>query len=119
MSPTTYNVAEETKKVSMRHSADLSPQGYSNNFGESGVGTRKGVEGQIVSTTFKKMVLKFMAEKQMINRPENMSLHNDMRSFINYIKTNHGGIFRRVVMSGMLVSTKQMTHKVERKEVLR
>ena len=29
-----------------------------------------------------------------MNKPDNMSLHSDMRQFLLYIQTNHGNTFR-------------------------
>ena len=79
--------------------------GYSNSFGKpGGVGTKEGVQEQIISMTFSKFVTKLMKHIGWINRPENMALHSDMRAFLSYIQRSHGDVFRRVVISGLLLS---------------
>ena len=93
------------KKSPSKYVQDLSPMGYSNNFGKpGGVGTKEGVQEQIISMTFSKFVTKLMKHRGWMNRPENMALHSDMRAFLSYIQHSHGDVFRRVVISGLLFS---------------
>ena len=54
--------------------------------------------------TFRKFVTKLMKQTVWINRPENMALHSDMRAYLSYIQRSHGDVFRRVVISGLLLS---------------
>ena len=50
-----FNFAENTKKS--KGGPDLSPHGYSNNFGETGgVGTKEGVQHDIINVTFNNFV---------------------------------------------------------------
>ena len=79
--------------------------GYTNNFGEStGAGTKEGVQTEIISFTFKKLVTKMMDQMPALVKPENMSLCQDMRHFLSFIHSSHGNTFRKVVVSGLLLS---------------
>ena len=79
--------------------------GYTNNFGEStGAGTKEGVQTEIISFTFKKIVTKMMEQMPSLTRPENMSVCQDMRHFLSFIHSSHGNTFRKVVVSGLLLS---------------
>ena len=96
---------------------DLSPMGYTNNFGETaGVGTKEGVQTEIISYTFKKFVTKIMEQMPSLNKPENMSVSQDMRHFLSYIHNCHGNTFRKVVVSGLLLSIPTVeNYKIEGK----
>ena len=96
---------------------DLSPMGYTNNFGETaGVGTKEGVQTEIISYTFKKFVTKIMDQMPNLNKPENMSVSQDMRHFLSYIHNCHGNTFRKVVVSGLLLSIPTVeNYKIEGK----
>ena len=86
---------------------------YETNFGMSGeaksalAGTSKGVETVIVSIVYKKMVARLIDRFSWIRSPENMTLYNDVRSLMNYVKAAHGGVFRRVVLCALLDSTQK------------
>ena len=57
-----------------------------------------------------------------IKSMENSSLNNDCRSLIHFVKLNHGNVFRRVVLSGMMESTKKLVktqYKVEGNQIVR
>ena len=64
-----------------------------------------------------------MTEKvTWLKSPENIGLNNDCRSLIHYVKLNHGNVFRRVVLSGMMESTKKLVktqYKVEGNQIVR
>ena len=95
----------EKKSQSPRGGQDLSPMGYTNNFGEStGAGTKEGVQTEIISFTFKKIVTKMMEQMPSLMRPENMAVCQDMRHFLSFIHSSHGNTFRKVVVSGLLLS---------------
>ena len=95
----------EKKSQSPRVGQDLSPMGYTNNFGEStGSGTKEGVQTEIISFTFKKIVTKMMNQMPSLMKPENMSVCQDMRHFLSFIHNSHGNTFRKVVVSGLLLS---------------
>ena len=115
--PLFFDFAENTKKSQSKCGPDLSPHGYSNNFGEpGGVGTKEGVQHDIINVTFKNFVTKLMNQISWINRPENVSLHSDMRAFLTFIHNAHGNPFRRVVVSGLLLSIPKVeNHRVEGK----
>ena len=109
------------KKSPSKFGQDLSPNGYSNNFGKpGGVGTKEGVQDEIISMTFKKLVTKLMKQISWMNRPENMALHSDMRAFLSFIQRSHGDAFHRVVISGLLLSIPKVEdHRVEGKHYAR
>ncbi len=75
-------------------------------------GTPKGVEAIILSVVYKKLVTRLIDRFVWIRSGENVALYADIRSLMNYVKTLHGGVFRRVVLSGMLESTLKIV-KVE------
>ena len=135
-SPNPINLPLSRKKSPSRPGPDISPLGYSNNFGETpGSGTKEGVQTEIISITFKKMVTKMMEQMTVITKPENISLHNEMRQFLAYIHHTHGNTFRlklpvndkwtflsnwcyfrKVVVSGLLLSIPTVeNYKVEGK----
>ena len=94
-SPNPTNIPLSRKKSPSRPGPDISPLGYSNNFGETtGTGTKEGVQTEIISITFKMFVTKMMKEMPMITKPENMSMHIEMRQFLAYIHNSHGNTFR-------------------------
>ena len=118
----------EKKSQSPRAGQDLSPLGYNNNFGEStGAGTKEGVQTEIISFTFKKLVTKMMDQMPALMKPENMSVCQDMRHFLAFIHSSHGNTFRKVVVSGLLLSIptvenykiqgKCYSRSVERREI--
>ncbi|XP_065199931.1 protein unc-80 homolog isoform X3 [Planococcus citri] len=88
--------------------------GYSTNFGAglNNIYGGRGIEGQILMATFKIFVSRLTATPKEIKAPENMSLYHDARLLINYIKEVHGGIFRQVLLSG-LIDTEVKTHRKE------
>ena len=104
-----------------KYGQDLSPTGYANSFGKPvGVGTKEGVQDEIISMTFRKFVTKLMKQIGWISRTENMALHSDMRAFLSCIQRSHGDAFRRVVISGLLLSIpKAEDHRVEGKHYAR
>ncbi|CAM1296426.1 unc-80 (predicted), partial [Pycnogonum litorale] len=79
--------------------------GYSTNFG-AGLGGQgpKGVEGVIVGFIFKPLVTRMVDCLKELRNPENMALYCDVRQLMTHIKEAHGGIFRRVLLSGLLDS---------------
>ena len=82
--------------------------GYTSNFNIPENDTIKNVETLIITTTFKKLVSKLTDKMLWIKSPENHVLYNDTRGLVNYVKINHGSVFRRVVLSAMLDSTKKL-----------
>ena len=107
----------EKKSVSPRGGPDLSPMGYTNNFGETaGMGTKEGVQTEIISFTFKKFVTKIMDQMPSLSKPENTSVSQDMRHFLSFIHSSHGNTFRKVVVSGLLLSIPTVeNYKIEGK----
>ena len=91
--------------------------GYTNNFGEStGSGTKEGVQTEIISFTFKKLVTKMMEQMPSLTKPENISVCQDMRHFLSFIHSSHGNTFRKVVVSGLLLSIPTVeNYKIEGK----
>ena len=97
----------------------VSPLGYSNNFGEpsghsAGVeGTKEGVQAEIINTTFRRLINRLVKEQAWLSRPENSAVHGDMRAFLAYMQHSHGAAFRRVVLSGLANSIPVETHRPE------
>ncbi|KAK9884494.1 hypothetical protein WA026_007335 [Henosepilachna vigintioctopunctata] len=67
--------------------------------GGSGI---RGVEGDIVSHTFKPLVTRFVEIAKEVKMPENLSLHCEIRQLMIYVKEGHGSVFRRVALSALL-----------------
>jgi hypothetical protein len=40
---------------------------------------------------------------QSLTKPENTMLHKEVRQFLSFVQNSHGGIFRRILLSGRLV----------------
>lgn len=59
----------------------------------------------------------------MLKTAENMSLYCDIKQFVTYVKEAHGGVFRRVALSGILDSSdrpnKRCTSCVKTTRVIR
>ena len=71
-------------------------------------GTPRAVENIIVTTIYRKVVSKLVEKHTWLKLPENESHYVDVRGLMHYVKQWHGGIFRRVVLSGMLDSTRKL-----------
>ncbi len=50
---------------------------------------------------------------QSLSKPENILLHKEVRQFLSFVQNSHGGIFRRVILSGIIESLP----KVEQEQV--
>lgn len=88
--------------------------------GPGGVG--KGVEAVIVATIYKKLVSKLIPKMAWLKQPENLALYSDVRSLMNYIRCNHGNVFRRVVLSALLDSAHKMDksqQRIDRQQIVR
>lgn len=72
-------------------------------YGLGGHSTR-GIEGQIFNCVFKPLVTRFVKTLKEVKAQENISLYCDLRQFMAYVKEVHGGVFRRVILSGILDS---------------
>ncbi|XP_044757175.1 protein unc-80 homolog [Coccinella septempunctata] len=81
--------------------------------GGSGI---RGVEGEIISHTFKQLVTKFVEISKEMKMPENLSLHCEIRQLMIYVKEGHGSVFRKVVLSA-LFDTADRPNKKENKNV--
>ncbi|KAI1307248.1 Protein unc-80 -like protein [Halotydeus destructor] len=86
-------------------SANEPKTGYATNFG-AGFGKlgAKGIEGVIINHIFKPLVSRCVKMQKELKLQENLSLYCELRQLINYVKDNHGGIFRKVALSSMLDS---------------
>ncbi|VEN40785.1 unnamed protein product, partial [Callosobruchus maculatus] len=58
-----------------------------------GVGRTRGVEGQIVSCSFKQMVTRFIEVGKEIKMPENLATYCEIRQMMTYVKEAHGSVF--------------------------
>ncbi|KAK2588606.1 hypothetical protein KPH14_006375 [Odynerus spinipes] len=72
-------------------------------YGTGGYGAR-GIEGQIMNCVFKTLVSRFVKCTKELKSQENIGLYCDLRQFMTYVKEAHGGVFRRVALSGILDS---------------
>lgn len=82
----------------------------------------KSIEVIFVTTMFKKLISKMTEKMAWIKSQENAMLYNDCRGLINYIKMNHGCVFRRVALSGLMDSTKKLVktqYKVDGDQIVR
>ena len=82
----------------------------SNNSNPSGAapGTPRAVENIIISTTYRRVVSKLVDKLPWLKLPENDQQYLDVRGLMHYVKQWHGGTFRRVVLSGLLDSTRNL-----------
>ncbi|XP_045467085.1 protein unc-80 homolog isoform X2 [Harmonia axyridis] len=81
--------------------------------GGSGI---RGVEGEIISHTFKLLVTRFVEISKEMKLPENLSIHCEIRQLMIYVKEGHGSVFRKVVLSA-LIDTADRPNKKENKNV--
>ena len=80
------------------------------NSNQSGAapGTPRAVENIIVSTSYRRVVSKLVDKLSWLKLPENDQQYLDVRGLMHYVKQWHGGTFRRVVLSGLLDSTRNL-----------
>lgn len=64
----------------------------------------RGIEGQIMTYVFKVLVTRLVDSMKQLKTQENIGLYCDVRQLMTYVKEAHGGIFRRVALSGILDS---------------
>ncbi|XP_014671826.1 PREDICTED: protein unc-80 homolog [Priapulus caudatus] len=76
--------------------------GYSTNFGCGLKGAAKGVEGTVLACVLKVLVTRLCESSAELKSMENMALYCDVRQLITYVTAAHGGLFRRVALSGLL-----------------
>ncbi|XP_046453317.1 protein unc-80 homolog isoform X4 [Daphnia pulex] len=62
------------------------------------------IEGHVINCIFKPFVTRLTASLKFLKSSENVALYCDVRQLLAYIKDVHGGIFRRVLLSGLLDS---------------
>ncbi|XP_072743186.1 protein unc-80 homolog isoform X2 [Anoplolepis gracilipes] len=77
--------------------------GVATSYNVGGYGAR-GIEGQIMAYVFKVLVTRLVDSMKQLKTQENIGLYCDVRQLITYVKEAHGGIFRRVALSGILDS---------------
>ncbi|XP_067205239.1 protein unc-80 homolog isoform X2 [Linepithema humile] len=77
--------------------------GVSAAYNTGGYGSR-GIEGQIMGCVFKVLVTRLAGCMKQLKAQENIGLYCDVRQLMTYVKEAHGGIFRRVTLSGILDS---------------
>ncbi|RXG52304.1 hypothetical protein Avbf_16127, partial [Armadillidium vulgare] len=104
----------DTKRPGTGRSLDSQQGGYATNFGASlgGAGSR-GIEGQVIAAVFKGLVTRFLSSHSFLKGHDNMAVYSDIRQLMCYIKEAHGGVFRRVVLSG-LIDSADRPHKKTR-----
>ncbi|XP_032667267.1 protein unc-80 homolog isoform X7 [Odontomachus brunneus] len=77
--------------------------GVATSYNAGGYGAR-GIEGQIIACVFKVLVTRLVDSAKQLKAQENINLYCDVRQLMTYVKEAHGGIFRRVSLSGILDS---------------
>ncbi|XP_046393341.1 protein unc-80 homolog [Ischnura elegans] len=97
--------------LNQKRNANKSPDtasgsaGYATNFGANiGRGGSRGIESHIISNVFKSLVSRMVNCSKELKSQENVALYGDVRQLMTYIKEAHGGVFRRVALSGLLDS---------------
>ncbi|GAB6032279.1 hypothetical protein CHUAL_010920 [Chamberlinius hualienensis] len=86
--------------------------GYTTNFGAATNETDyRGVERLVFTYVFKPLVTRLVDSARELSSPDNMSLYCDVRQLMTYVKEAHGGIFRRIALSGLLDSTERPNKK--------
>ncbi|XP_069159541.1 protein unc-80 homolog isoform X1 [Procambarus clarkii] len=103
------------KRTGSAKGVDTQQGGYATNFGASlgGAGSR-GIEGQLVASVFKALVSRFVKASKELKNPENMAVYCDVRQLLAYTREGHGGVFRRVALSG-LIDSADRPHKHRQK----
>ena len=71
-------------------------------------GTPRAVENIIVSTMYRRLVGKLVEKHSWLKLPENDAQYLDVRGLMHYVRQWHGSTFRRVVLSGLLDSTRKL-----------
>ncbi|XP_025991096.1 protein unc-80 homolog isoform X8 [Solenopsis invicta] len=82
---------------------NMTTNGVATSYNTGGYGAR-GIEGQIFACVFKVLVTRLIDSTKHLKAQENISLYCDVRQLMTYVKEAHGGIFRRVALSGILES---------------
>ncbi|EFN85740.1 Uncharacterized protein KIAA1843 [Harpegnathos saltator] len=77
--------------------------GVATSYSTGGYGAR-GIEGQIMACIFKVLVTRLVDSVKQLKAQENIGLYCDVRQLMTYVKEAHGGVFRRVTLSGILDS---------------
>lgn len=83
--------------------AGVLSSGVAPSYNAGGYGAR-GIEGQIIACVFKVLVTRLVSYAKQLKAQENISLYCEVRQLMTYVKEAHGGIFRRVALSGILDS---------------
>ncbi|XP_039288610.1 protein unc-80 homolog isoform X7 [Nilaparvata lugens] len=113
--PSTLLSPLNQKRSSSKSPDIISQGGYSTNFGGGGYGSGFGsrnVEGHLMTSIFKTLVSRLVKISKDLKTPENQGLYCDVRSLMTYVKEAHGGVFRRVALSGLL-DTAMRPHRKE------
>lgn len=79
-------------------------QTYSNNFEN----THLHIDGFILNLLFQPLLTRLNQMEDNLFNIENLGLFNECRSFLFYMKENHGGIFRSAVFSALIQSEKKL-----------
>lgn len=104
--------------------AALAASAATGNINYSGMSyISRNIEGQIMRCVFKSLVTRFSKSSKELKSQENIALYSDVRQFVIYVKEAHGGIFRRVALSGILDSSdrpnKRCTSRLQTTRVIR
>ena len=111
LSPMNADQKRIGSKVSSNSDTGGLQGGYATNFGASmgGAGPR-GIEGQVIACCFKGLVTRFAKVHKELKLHDNTLLYGDVRLLTRYVREAHGGVFRRVALSG-LIDSAERPHK--------
>ena len=99
------------------HGGSNAMDGTSSHNSSAAPGTPRAVENIIVSTTYRRVVSKLVDKLSWLKLPDNDQQYLDVRGLMHYVKQWHGGTFRRVVLSGLLDSTRNLVKTQYRVEL--
>ncbi|XP_042902932.1 protein unc-80 homolog [Parasteatoda tepidariorum] len=81
---------------------------YANNFGAGfGKPISRDAESLVIQNSFKAVVSRLVVARKDLKSQENLSLYRNIRQFMAYVREYHGGVFRRVALSGLLDSAER------------
>ena len=94
-----------SKSYASNFKQDLTGPGYQN------------IESLFIHAIYKKFVSRMSEKMVWLKSADNLNLHTDCRSLINHVKINYGSMFRKVALSGLMESTKQLVKTQYRVDV--
>lgn len=97
------NVATASVSATASALASATAASATASYGGVSYGGRN-IEGQIMGCVFKTLVSRFVKSLKELKSQENITIYCDIKQLMTYVKEAHGGVFRRVALSGILDS---------------